>query len=45
MRDTGNEYKSFVEKPEGWRVLGRSSRQWEDNIKIAVREIGYKGVD
>jgi hypothetical protein len=30
---------------EGKRSLGRSMRRWEDNIKMDLREIGWKGVD
>jgi hypothetical protein len=34
-----------VGKPEGMRPLGRLRRKWEDNIKVALREIGWGGVD
>jgi hypothetical protein len=34
-----------VGKPEGKRPLGRSRRKWVDNIKMALREIGWDGVD
>ena len=27
-------------KPEGRRSLGTSSRRWEDNIKMGLREVG-----
>ena len=27
-------------KPEGKRTLGRPRRKWEDNIKMALREVG-----
>jgi hypothetical protein len=30
----------LVGRPEGKRSLGRSSRRWEDNIKMDLREIG-----
>jgi hypothetical protein len=39
-----NVYKMLVEKNEGRRQLGRSSRRWEENIKLDVREIGYDGL-
>jgi hypothetical protein len=33
-----------VGKPEGKRPLGRPRCRWVDNIKIYIREIGWKGV-
>jgi hypothetical protein len=33
-----------VGKPEGKRILGRTSCRWEDNIKIDHREIGWGGI-
>jgi hypothetical protein len=35
---TRNAYNIFVGKREGKRPLGRSTRSWEDNIRIDVRE-------
>jgi hypothetical protein len=35
----------FVGKPEGKRRLGKHRRKWEDNIKMDLRKIGWKGVD
>jgi hypothetical protein len=32
-------------KPEGRRALGRPKRRWVDNIKMALREIGWDGID
>jgi len=32
-------------KPEGKRPHGRSSRKWEDNIKMDHQEVGCGGVD
>jgi hypothetical protein len=40
-----NAYRILVGKPEGKRPLGRSGHRWEDNIKMAVREIGWGGMD
>jgi hypothetical protein len=40
-----NAFKILVGKPEGKRPLGRSRRRWEDDIKMAVREIGWDSVD
>jgi hypothetical protein len=34
-----------VRKHETKRVLGRTTRRWEDNIRIDFREIGWEGVD
>ena len=33
-------YKVLVGKPEGKRPLGRPRRRWEDNIKMALQEVG-----
>jgi hypothetical protein len=38
-------YKSLVGKPGGWIPLGRPKCRWEDNIKMALREMGFIGVD
>jgi hypothetical protein len=35
-------YRVLVEKPEGKRPLERPSRRWEDNIKLALQELGWK---
>jgi hypothetical protein len=40
-----NAYNILVEKPEGKRHLGRSTRRWEDNIRMGLRGKGWKGVD
>jgi hypothetical protein len=34
MGAKGNEYRIFVEKPEGKRPLGRPRRRWLNNIKM-----------
>jgi hypothetical protein len=34
-----------VGKPEGKRLLGRSRRRWEDNIKIDLQEMGFVDMD
>jgi hypothetical protein len=36
-------YRVLVGRPEGKRHMGRSRRRWEDNIKMALREIGIDG--
>jgi hypothetical protein len=33
-------YRVLVEKPEGKRSLGRTTRRWEDNIKMDLHEAG-----
>jgi hypothetical protein len=38
-------YRILVGKPEGKRPLGRPRRRWEDNIRIDLREIGWRGMD
>jgi hypothetical protein len=38
-------YRVLVGKPEGKRPLGRSTRRWEDNIKLDLREIGIDGAN
>ena len=35
----------LVGKPEGKRPLGRPRRRWEDNIKMALQEVGCGGID
>jgi len=34
-----------VGKPEGMRPLGRPRRNWEDNIKMDLQEVGCGGMD
>jgi hypothetical protein len=45
MRERKGAYRASVEKPEGRRPLGRPRRRWEDNIKINLREVAWKGAD
>jgi hypothetical protein len=35
--------RALVGKPEGRRPLGRPRRRWEDNIKMDLREVGWRG--
>ena len=35
----------LVGKSEGNRRLGRPKRRWEDNIKMDLQEVGYRGMD
>jgi hypothetical protein len=45
MREVRNAHKILVTKSEGKRPLGRPRRRWEDNIRMDLREIGWKDVD
>jgi hypothetical protein len=40
-----NVYGILVGKPEGRRPLGRTRRSWMDNIKLALREIGWDDIN
>jgi hypothetical protein len=37
-------YKILVGIPEGKKLLRRSSCVWNDNINVAVKEMGYRVV-
>jgi hypothetical protein len=45
MGEKRNAYRILVGNPEGKRPLGRPRRQWVDNIKMHLREIGWDGMD
>jgi hypothetical protein len=38
-------YMVLMGKPEGKRPLGRTRRRWENNIKMDLREIGWRDMD
>ena len=38
-------YRALMGKPEGKRPLGRPRSRWEDNIKMALQEVGCGGMD
>jgi hypothetical protein len=40
-----NAYRILVGKPEGKRLLERPRRRCEDNIKMDLRKIGWRGID
>jgi hypothetical protein len=40
-----NACRILVGKPEGKRPLERPRRRWEDNIRMDLREIGWRGMD
>jgi hypothetical protein len=35
-------HRILVGRSEGRRPLGRSRRRWEDNIKMAIQEVGWE---
>jgi hypothetical protein len=45
MREKRNAYMLLVEKPEGWRPLGRQRHRWLYNIRMDLVEIGWGDVD
>jgi hypothetical protein len=45
MEEVRGAYNILVGRPEGRRPLGRSRRRLEDNIKMDLREIGFRDVD
>jgi hypothetical protein len=38
-------YRVLLGKPEGRLPLGRPRRRWEDNIKMDLRELGWRSMD
>jgi hypothetical protein len=40
-----NAYRLMVEKPEGKRPLERPRLRWVDNIRMGLREVGWRDVD
>jgi hypothetical protein len=44
-REDRNSYSDLVGKPEEKTPLGRSTRKWEDNIKMNLREIKWSAID
>jgi len=45
MGGSRNVYRVLGSKPEGKRLLERTRRRWEDNIKMDLREVGCEGMD
>jgi hypothetical protein len=45
MGEGRDAYRILVGRPEGRRPLGRPRRRWEDNIKMYLQEVGWRGVD
>jgi hypothetical protein len=40
-----NAYSLLVGKPEGKKLLGRTSCRWVDNIRMDLGEVGWGDVD
>jgi hypothetical protein len=40
-----NAYEILIGKGEGKRTLARPRSRWEDNIRMDLIEVGWKGVD
>jgi len=38
-------YRVLVGKPEGKRPLGKPRLRWEENIKMALQDLGCGGMD
>jgi len=45
MEERRSVYRILVGKPGGKRPFGRPRRNWEDNIKIDLQEVGCGGMD
>ena len=43
MGERRGAYRVLVGNPEGRRPLGRPKRRWEDNIKMNLREVSWRG--
>jgi hypothetical protein len=38
-------YRVLMGNPEGKRSLGRPRHRWEDNIKMYLLKVGFRGMD
>jgi hypothetical protein len=38
-------YRVLVRRPEGKRPLGRHRYRWEDNVKMILQDVGWRGTD
>jgi hypothetical protein len=45
MGEMKNAYRILVGIPERKRVFGRPKHRWEDNIRMYLREILWKGME
>jgi hypothetical protein len=45
MGERGGVCRVLVEKPEDTEKLGKHRCRWEDNIKMDLQEVGWRGMD
>jgi hypothetical protein len=45
MGERKGAYRVLMRKHQGSRRLGRPRRKWEDNIKMDLREVRWRGMD
>jgi hypothetical protein len=45
MGERRSVYRVLVGKPDGKRPLGSPRRRWEDNIKMAIQDVGCGDMD
>jgi hypothetical protein len=45
MGEKRSAYRILVGRPEERQQLGRLRHRWEDNIKMALQEVGWEGMD
>jgi len=45
MGDRRGLFRVLMGEPEGKRPFGRPRRRWEDNIKMDLQEVRYRGMD
>jgi hypothetical protein len=45
MGEKRGAYRILVGRPEGRRPLGTPRHRWEDNIKMGLQEVGWRGMD
>jgi hypothetical protein len=45
MGEKGGVYRNLVGKPEGKRPIGRPRHRWEDNTKMDLQEVGWRGMN
>jgi hypothetical protein len=45
MGDRTGAHRVLVGRPDGMRSFGRPGRRWEDNIKMELKEVGWRGME
>jgi hypothetical protein len=45
ISEKGGLYRVLVRNPEGKRPPGRPKHSWEDNIKLDLQEVEWRGMD